>query len=65
MYKESLKKALGCTSSCYFCGARCKADFECDKGATHSSDFHRPMAFKGSYEEKLGKKILLRDYCVS
>ena len=52
MYKESLKKALGCTSSCYFCGARCKADFECDKGATHSSDFHRPMAFKGSFEEK-------------
>ena len=57
--------ALGCTGECYFCGARCSGEQQCSGGQNHKTSFHRPMAFKGTYETVNGKKCLTKDYCTS
>ena len=59
---------LGCLAKCFFCGARCMAVNDCKlNNRTHSTHFHRPMAFKGSftmafnksYNNMEGKKYLM------
>ena len=66
VFVQFQKAALGCTGMCPFCGARCNSPTECVEGeCLHRSDHHRPMAFKGSFEMRDGKKHLLQDYCTS
>ena len=51
---------------CFFCGARCMAIQNCtDNRTLHKTNFHRPMAFKGSFEMVGEKKNLLQDFCLS
>lgn len=65
-YEHAENHALGCRAQCFFCGARCTANQSCEENKVqHKTNFHRPMAFKGSHEIKSDKKFLLRDFCTS
>ena len=66
-YAVAQNVALGCTAECFFCGARCCAINSCkDNNREHKSNYHRPMAFKGTYEtRKDGTKYLVKDFCTS
>lgn len=69
-FEHAQEESLGCLAQCFFCGARCMATVDCTKsGSHHKTTYHRPMAFKGSYEKKkvngVEKKVLLQDFCTS
>ena len=59
-FQNAQTNAIGCMAVCFFCGARCSAIDSCDvNNRYHKTNYHRPMAFKGTNEiKKDGKKQL-------
>ena len=59
-FQHAQTNAIGCMAVCFFCGARCSAIDSCDvNNRYHKTNYHRPMAFKGTNEiMKDGKKQL-------
>jgi len=67
-FQHAQENALGCMAECFFCGARCSAIDSCDaNNRYHKTNYHRPMAFKGTNEinKKDGRKRLVMDFCTS
>ena len=60
-FGDAQANVLGCMAECFFCGARCSAIDSCKKdNRYHKTNYHRPMAFKGTNEiKKDGKKRLV------
>ena len=60
-FEHAQTNALGCMAECFFCGARCSYIDSCGaNNRYHKTNYHRPMAFKGTNEiKKDGKKRLV------